>query len=682
MFEKLKKLKGRSFAEIADRGRQNANVLAERFGASSQTMVPSDETFFRLFDLGREVSAESLLSHFRSRGVCGFYHSFDDPGETLYVLQNRFPEEAEAIVKRADLICEGYFDLLGYKDLFFESVIPNWHFEPVSKKTSPMVHWSRINETNAELTGDKKIIWELNRHQYFTTLGRAYWITGDEKYASTFVDHLEDWLAKNPPKTGLNWLSSLEIAFRSISWLWAFHFFKDSPALTSTVFIRMLKGLYANGRHLETYLSTHSSPNTHLTGEALGLYFLGSFLPELKDAGRWKKLGYEILLSSQDFQVRPDGVYCEQTSLYHRYTTDFYATLMILRRIEGLEVNQKHRDKLRQLLEFLMFIVQPNGETPLFGDDDGGRLHFLDERNFVDFRSTLAVGAVLLDDAHLKFVAGQARAELLWLLGPKGLQSFDEIHAVEPTETIKEFESSGYFTIRDSWADDSNFVLIDCGEHGFLKGGHAHADALQFILSVGGQPVFIDPGTQNYTADRKARELYRSTAAHNCLTVNGESSSIPNGPFSWNSAANAKQLQWRHNDQAVIFKGTHDGFDRFGVAYERGITYDKTGIIVIEDNIMSSHSNSYELNFILSPLIEAEIVEKFRVVLTTKEGKRALLTVDTKLASANGKERGEWSIENFCISPRYGSRVDSTKLVFKVKAGGDVKISNTLICNR
>lgn len=683
MFEKLKKLRGRSFAEIADRGRQRVSVLAERVGASSQTRVPSDEKFFRLFDLGaQKISAEGLLEHFRSRKNTGFYASFDDPGETLSILRERFPDEAPAIVKRADRICKGYFDLLGYENLYFGSTIPDWHFEPISKKTSPMVHWSRIDETSTQQTGDKKIVWELNRHQYFSTLGRAYLITKDEKYAEAFVRHLEDWIANNPPKIGLNWLSSLEIAFRSISWLWAFYFFKDSPKLTPSLFVQMLKYLHLNGRHLETHLSTYSSPNTHLTGEALGLYFLGTFLPEFSDAVRWKDLGYEILLRALDFQIRPDGVYCEQASQYHRYTTDFYVNLMNLRQIEGLDVDQKHQEKLKQMLEFLMFITQPNGETPLFGDDDGGRLHFLDESGFSDFRPTLALGAVLFKDPNLKFSAKEASAEMLWLLGPHGLRQFDEIKAVEPNETVKAFESSGFFTVRDSWKTDSNFLLIDCGEHGFLKGGHAHADALHFVLSVGGEPIFVDPGTYNYTSDPKARELYRSTAAHNCLTVNGESSSIPDGPFSWSTTAKSKLLEWSENDEAVIFRGTHDGFGRFGVIYERGITFDKKAIIVVDDIIKSTTSNSYELNFVLSPDIDAKITENFRVVLTSKQGKRVLLTIDTKMAPDNGAQRGVWSIENFRVSPRYGSLADSTKLIFKTKASGDLQICNTFTCFR
>jgi len=69
--------------------------------------------------------------------------------------------------------------------------------------------------------GDHKIIWELNRHQYWLQLGRAYWLTGDSRYARAIVEQMESWLNGNPPLTGINWASMLEIGFRAISWTMA-----------------------------------------------------------------------------------------------------------------------------------------------------------------------------------------------------------------------------------------------------------------------------------------------------------------------------------------------------------------------------------------------------------------------------------------------------------------------------
>ena len=185
-----------------------------------------------------------------------------------------------------DHICAGRFDLLGYTNLSFGDPI-DWQFEPLTGKRIPLLHWSKLDYLNAEVAGDKKIIWELNRHQYFMTLGQAYWLTGDERYGRVFTAHLEAWMDANPPKLGINWASSLEVAFRSMAWLWAFHFFKTSPSLSNETFKRAWKFLYLSARHLESYLSTYFSPNTHLTGEALGLFYLGTLLPEFEESSRW-----------------------------------------------------------------------------------------------------------------------------------------------------------------------------------------------------------------------------------------------------------------------------------------------------------------------------------------------------------------------------------------------------------
>jgi len=186
MLGKLKKLKGRSLAELKDRGRQGANIFAERCGVSSQIKLPTDEQLFQKFDLpDKIVSAETLFEHFRSRKSVNFYASFENPQATIAELRRRFPVEENKIIERADRIGEGFFDLLGYENLRFKGKIPDWHFDPISQKASPKVHWSKIDELSAEQTGDKKIIWELNRQQYFTSLGRAYWLTKNEKYAES-----------------------------------------------------------------------------------------------------------------------------------------------------------------------------------------------------------------------------------------------------------------------------------------------------------------------------------------------------------------------------------------------------------------------------------------------------------------------------------------------------------------
>lgn len=674
MISKLKKLRGRSLAELVDRGRQAAAVLAERAGIDKK---PVSDTEF-LVSLGTgAATADELLSYVRTRGLRKFYPSFGDLKETIETLRERFPEESERTVARAEKICTGRFDLLGYTNLDFGAPIPDWHLEPVSGKQSPRKHWSKFDDLDPTETGDKKVTWELNRHQYFSFLGWAYAFTGDDKYAEVFAAHIDSWLKENPYSIGVNWMSSLEIAFRSISWVWALAFFTGSRHLSGDLLLRILRCMELGGRHIETHLSSYSSPNTHLTGEALGLYVIGTCFPEFPAADRWKRRGYAILLEELDKQVRDDGGHVEQSTHYLRYTVDFYLTLLVLRKHAGEAIADVHISKLRKMLDLLASLAQPDGRMPLIGDDDGGRLHSLDHRPIDDPRSTIATGAVLLNDAGFRFSAGAATAELLWVTGASGLKKFDEIEAISPNLTSRWFGDSGYFCYRSGWDERAAHCVVACGEHGFLNGAHAHADALSLVLSFGGQRIFSDGGTYAYTADSTARDFFRSSAAHNCVTVNGRSSSEPAGPFAWRTKANCILRELQDQGERVIFHGAHDGFRTLGVEYDRRIEFHASGLIMITDSFRTNASNTFELGFILDPMISVEQTGPRSVCLRSKEGNRSVLTIDTILA--DDVECLGWKVARTKISPVYGATIDTLRISLTVTADREFQMVNRIV---
>lgn len=605
VFKKLKKLKGRSLEELRVRGSQKLTALAEKHKLTKKAL-PTDIEFRNLFDETKinkdKLTSESFLEHFSERAFPKFFKSFQEAEKTKGVLSSF---DNRALIEKAERICKGHFDLLGFNSLFFGEPV-DWHFDPVSKNHSPLVHWSEISEIDADKTGDKKIIWELNRCQHFVTLGRAFRHTDDERYAAKFSELIESWMESNPPKLGLNWMSSLELAFRSIAWLWAFCFFKDSKHFKPETFWRALKFLYLHATHLEKFLSTYSSPNTHLTGEALGLFYLGLMLPEFKRAEEWKKLGGEILYKELDRHILHDGVYVERASYYQRYTTDFYLHLLLLSQENNLPVEDKLKTKLRLSLNHLMHITRPDGTTPFYGDDDGGRLMFLAERNANDFRATLANGAVAFQRSDYKFVATEATEEILWLFGADGLNEFQNLKAETPKETSIAFPQGGYYVMRDSWAKDANYMLIDCGEHGFQNCGHAHADALSFELAAKGKTLLIDPGTYVYSADIKMRDWFRSSEAHNTLIIDNKPSSIPADPFSWKTIAKCKPLNWISHKRFDFFAGEHDGYKP--LIHKRNVLFIKNDYWIVCDEITANEEHDYKWNFHFAPNAEDNFI--------------------------------------------------------------------------
>lgn len=623
----LRKLKGRSLNEIRVRGEQAIAVRTEQIGLSGK--LPGNEEFLSLIDKSRlneeNITPETLRAAFYKQSSDSFFQSFADKEKTLDTFRGNFGGIVTAtILDKAERIIEGRFDLLGYQNLDFGGENVDWHFEPVARKKVPLKHWKQFDELATDDTGDKKIIWELNRHQYFFTLGQAYWLTGDERYAETFARHLDDWIMQNPPGMGINWASSLEVAFRAISWIWAFQFFKDSESLTPALFHNALRYLFLHGRHIEKYLSTYYSPNTHLTGEALGLYYLGTQLKFFTRSEHWQQLGEEILLAELDRQIMPDGVYFEQSTWYQRYTADFYTHFLILKKLNPPRIDRDFNKtldfKLQQILDFLMYITRPDGTTPLIGDDDGGRSLPLSESEPDDFRYTLATASVIFDRGDYKFVARKLPEETLWLLGTDGAEKFENLKAKRPEQTSRGFTSGGYFVMRDGWAETDNYLLIDGGNLGDLSGGHSHADTLMIDCAAGGRTLLADAGTYTYHESEELRDYFRSTMAHNTLSIANESSSEPGGKFNWKTRAKAHVKSWISDDRFEFFDGWHDGYDRLPDAaamHKRSVLFLKNDYWIIRDFVKTTGVNSYQQNFHFingtDPLIEATEAGNFCV---------------------------------------------------------------------
>lgn len=667
----LKKMKGKSWTELRTRGEQMIAARTDQIGLSGS--LPTDEELFKLIDNsyfdGKTPTATDLFIKFYEDAEYNFFPAFRQKTLTTETFQTLFgAESVEKIIEKAEKIVAGKFDLLGYENLDFGEII-DWHYEPLSGKRSPKKHWKQFDELATEETGDKKIVWELNRQQYFFNLGTAFWLTGDERFAKTFVAHLEDWMEENQPGTGVNWISSLEVSFRAISWIWAFNFFKEAAIFTPEVFQKSLKFVYSHGRHLEKYLSTYYSPNTHLTGEALGLYYLGTQFPFFKSASNWTETGMRILFAELDRQILSDGVYFEQSTWYQRYTTDFYTHFFILQTLndaaENADLQAKLKEKLQSLMDLLMFVTRPNGTTPIIGDDDGGRMLPHSNRQSDDFRAVLSTNAVLFERGDYKFVAQDFAEETLWLLGANGANKFENIAAEKPSETSKAFKTGGYFAMRDGWGKTDNFLLVDCGEVGALSGGHGHADALSINLSVGGKPVLVDSGTYTYHESEAARDSFRASEAHNTLTIDGKSQSETHGKFSWKSKANADLQKWISNSRFDFFSGSHDGYNRLPApaAHTRSVLFLKSDYWIMRDFVETSGAHDYQLNFHFhqntNPLIG-----------TTENAGEFVGETESNLRLFTFGDNGEWLKKTSPISTLYGKKTDAPHLQFASKGIG------------
>lgn len=577
-----------------------------------------------------------------------FFFASNEGQHRATLLCRHLPREADAIIQEADEICRHEFRLLGYEKLRYGPEI-DWHFAQ-GKRTDPLTPWFKINFLDFHTVGDHKVVWELNRHQHFVTLAKAWLLTGNDACVNELLAQWYSWQRANPYPLGINWASALEVAFRSLSWLWARSLLGECSVLPTNFQKDLLSALALNGRYIERFMSTYFSPNTHLLGEAVALFFVGTLCPQILASERWRKLGWSVVLRESERQVRPDGVYFEQALYYHVYALDFFLHARILASKNGIEVPERFDDVVKKMLDVIE-ALSAVGSIEGFGDDDGGRV-FNPPRNRVEcMTDPLAVGAVLYSHNYTR---ANLTEESIWLFGDKAIQQFEtprsQLHANSSV-----FPSGGIYLINDLEPRPQQ-LTIDAGPQGTGHSGHGHADALSIRFSVGAQRFLIDPGTYCYVSAGEERNCFRGTGAHNTLRVDTLDQAVPEGPFAWSLIPRTTAETWLNGESFDFFVGSHDGYSRLPepVLHRRFIFHVKGGFWFVRDVAEGQGTHLLESFWHFAPDISIEAENDIVVAKPADDHGQGQNLFLTLLTDRNSVWTAEVT-EGF-VSPAYGLR--------------------------
>ncbi|MGH9794542.1 MAG: heparinase II/III family protein, partial [Candidatus Acidiferrales bacterium] len=404
---------------------------------------------------------------------------------------------------------------------------------------------------------DAKRVWEINRHQFLVTLGQAYLLTRGEKYAERAVQLMQSWISSNRPFRGVNWGDALEVGIRLLSWLWTLRLIEESKALDAESARHILTSAVLQRDYVRRHLSTYSSPNTHLLGEALALFAAGLALPDLPGSRSCVRLGQRILEQELTQQVGDDGSHSEKSAYYHCYALEMYLLATILGQEHGIALSPLWMRRVERMAEFLMHILRPDGSLARFGDDDGGKTLRLCDEDYYHARSLLAVAALVFSRGDFKFVAGTLPQEIFWLFGAEGVSKYEGLHATEPhTKGARWFPDAQIAVARTGWHENDSWLLAHGQPMGMLTAGHSHASPLSFELFMKGQPIVVDPGTFSY-ADESWRNYFRSEQAHNTVIVDGAPWLSPAGPFRWHDPQSLSPARMQETSPAFTLTLVH-----------------------------------------------------------------------------------------------------------------------------
>jgi hypothetical protein len=444
----------------------------------------------------------------------------------------------------------------------------DWRRDYTCGRSSPLRYFKLVPYLDIAQVGDHKWIWELNRHQHLVLLAQAYCITKREQFSAEVFSQLESWISANPFMRGINWASALEVAFRALSWIWIDHLL--GARMDPLLYRRFLATLTRHGAYLEANLSIYFAPNTHLLGEALALYAIGLFYPSLPQAGRWRRRGSDLMNAQLDVQVREDGSHFEQSSYYHLYALDMGLFFYVLAgRPEHL------RPKLERMAEYLDALAGPARTLPFLGDDDGGRLFHPYGRRDTFARANLALCGVLFDrpewitcTADLPEIAG-------WWLGTACL---DLRKPVSKPRASRLFPQAGIASMESG----DRHVLVDAGAFGAVGAGHSHSDTLSLVASEEQEEILVDAGSFTYVGDPDWRNWFRSSAAHNTLSVDGFDQADPAHAFRWLNPPEVNIRNWTSSPERDYLDAT---CSYRGFTHRRRVLFRKPDLVFVLDHI-------------------------------------------------------------------------------------------------
>lgn len=578
-----------------------------------------------------------------------FFFRPDSVDLILKSLRQRLPGRAEQIIQEAEAIRRHQFRLLGFPPIDYGQTI-DWHLDKVHGIRAPKKSFYRLQYLDFAECGDAKVIWELNRQQHLVTLAKAFRLTGNRLYVDELLRQKRHWHSENPYPIGINWASSLEVAFRTLSWIWALYLLSGSPNLPD-LRSEWLPDLALHGRHLERFLSTYFSPNTHLLGEALALFLLGVLFPELVAGERWKGLGWKILLQQSQLQIRSDGFYFEQSTYYHIYALDFFLHALVLASANGISVPPRVSETIEKMLDALSLLSR-RGPPPQLGDDDGGRLFDPRRNQSEHMLDPLSTGAVLFNRGDFKRLVPHLTEETLWLLGEEGARQWDTLTETGVAQQSTALPDSGYYLL----ATPTTQLVADAGPLGVYGGGHGHADALSVCLQAHGRSLLIDPGTSEYVGARADRALFRGTGMHNTLQVDGCDQAQIESVFSWERLPRATVEHWVQAPSCDLFAASHDGYHRLKqpVTHRRWIVSLKNGSFLVRDVVNGSGRHSVDIAWHLAPDLQSVAERTFH----TKD-----MLYSLKFLPAD--DLGWiYELDTQMYSPAYGRKARTTVLRF------------------
>jgi hypothetical protein len=504
---------------------------------------------------------------------------------------------------------------------------------------------------------DVKRPWELARLGFVLPMLQNAAIDPDGAWVESAIRIIESWERDNPLAYTVVW-NPMEASVRGIYLVLALEMLRCMNESRAEVILPVLRLISSHGEFVWNNVEYTDIRGNHYAANIVFLLLAGLVLRnEYPNARRWVRYASRVIPEEIKLQFLPDGVNFEKTVAYHRLVTELFLIAVLAMEREGLPIPAEAKDRLCSACLYSAAYMRPDGLSPNVGDNDDARILCLDPVDLRDHRPLISVGAAYFVEPQLKISSG-VTAGLSWLLGCKGISTWEKLEAVAGPE-ITHFPVGGVVIVRRS----NSFLFMDVGEVGLAgRGGHGHNDILSFEYIADGIPLVVDPGSYVYTGDEEARNLFRSSAYHNILRIDQMEVAPMSGMWGISNVATPRDVSVVTNGGTVIISGAHSGYLRLDdpVLHTRELRLSENLEVVECIDILECKGVHLSERFL-------HVDHGIRVVLNWDHA--VLITADRKW-TVTWDNNTEARLEMGWVSPSYGRRREAPILVLRDKITG------------
>ncbi len=611
------------------------------------------EYFFKKYLRKYYNQTENIKNIFYLKSIYKLNSKYEKKELLIDIINTDFREFKKRVIKQANNILDNKFKIFEKNHKFNDKI--DWNFSFFQNEYWPLIESSKINFETKKTIKDIKYNWEFNRHDFFVSLGLAYYLTEEKKYSEKLKSLFIDWIEKNPPLYGPNWISCLEIALRINSWIISLYLIEDSELLSIDIFNKIFKSMFQQVFFLRYNFKKRSF--NHTIGEQFGIFVFSLIFKKIKVLKDWHSKSQSLFLKQISRQTLSDGVHIEKSLNYHRFVLEFFSLIMI---ISPNILNQSQKSLINKMYSFLRDTIKPDSSIPLIGDFDDGHLipsiFFYSSENHNQYKELLSLGSILFSRGDLKFICEDFSPMTLLFLGKKSYDIFKNIKKKAPNKLIHYYNASQYFLAKNNYTRDGNFLLFDMAEFGPGKGGHDHLDFTNIIYSYKGKPILIDSGTYRYNDTLNIRNIFRGYKAHNVLEIENESLIRGLKNFGWDVRPTILKNVKEYPNK-IKLKATHNSFRNFITSRELILLKDLSEFELIDTIFYKKLKNKeFKINIYFHfsekntlRILDNQIIINDELELVLKENK---------------KKKYQIVEDQFLHSPNYGNKNPIHLIIF------------------